>query len=78
MNNCIESDALMEVCRAIGFGPYMICSALTIMDDIYIVSSGSIDKMEIPVSGVSNYTTVEAFKLSEYLLATAPVDINKD
>ena len=77
MFNCIESDALMDVCRVLGLPTYQICSALTIMDDIYIVGPGSIDRMQRPVPDVENYAMVTAHKLSDYLLATAPADVKE-
>ena len=70
MFNCIESDALMDVCRALGFEPYWIHEE-DAPKDIYIVGPGTIYNLELNGNGF-------AFKLSDYLLATAPVDINKD
>jgi len=77
MHNCIESDALMGMCRALSLVERRICSATTIMDDIYIVGAGSIDKMERTMPDVPNYNVAQAFKLSDYLLATAPVDVKE-
>jgi len=71
MFNCIESDALMDVCRALGLIAETISSALTTMDDVFIVARGSIAVCEPYADGVPNYTQVEAFRLSDYLLATA-------
>ena len=77
MFNCIESSALMDLCRAVGLVPYVINSATTIMDDIYIIAVGSIEKCQPEMPNMPNYRTCEAFKLSEYLLATTPVVIKE-
>ena len=69
MLNCIASNALMDVCRTLGLLTYWIDGTAQAYSDICIVGEGQ-------YGGSMN--TVEAFKLSDYLLATAPIDINKD
>ena len=66
MFNCIESDALMDGCRALGLESYLLNGASETYSDICIVAEGN-DSLPFDMA--------EAFKLSDYLLATAPVDI---
>lgn len=68
MFNCIGSEALFTVCTAIGL-PSIFISHGSPMEDVYIVNGGdALDTM--------NYEgMVAAYKLSDYLLATAPVDV---
>lgn len=71
MFNCIESDALMDVCRALGFNPYLVCKeSMEDVADVYIAEPGSVAEFELSGSCF-------AFKLSDYLLATAPVDVKE-
>ena len=69
MFNCIESDALMDVCLALGIESYWIHED-DAPKDIYIVGPGTIYSLELNRDGF-------AFKLSDYLLATAPVDVKE-
>ena len=68
MFNCIESDALMDVCRALGLP--IVWYSTNSEPDIYIVEATWI---EIYKEGGS----MQAFKLSDYLLAMAPVDMKE-
>ena len=68
MFNCIESSALMDMCRALGL-PHHGCSP-SITGDVYIVEPGTSHRLD------AGYTAA-CFKLSDYLLATAPVDVKE-
>ena len=68
MFNCIESEALFQVCMALGLCTHYISKDHP-MEDIYIVNGGAaMDTLNY--GGGTN-----AYKLSDYLLATAPVDV---
>ena len=67
MFNCIESDALMDMCKALGLTlGYPLGTS-----DVYIVYTGSAESIES--GGI-----VVGYRLSDYLLATAPVDVKED
>ena len=74
MFNCIESDALMDVCRALGLYQYELRSGSIFTDVAIIFDTRPVSLKEL----LSDGGPVTAYKLSDYLLATAPVDINKD
>jgi len=66
MFNCIESSALMNVCRALEL-PLGWYDNTVDNGDVCIVDDGQ-----------ANYShPVPAFRLSDYLLATAPVDVKE-
>lgn len=71
MFNCIESDALMGMCRALGLRTYWINGTRTMPQDVYIVSRG-LSEEQIKHGGECN-----AYRLSDYLLATAPIDVKE-
>jgi len=72
MFNCIESAALMDLCKALGLWQGWVDKD-SVLRDVYIVSPGSVDYPEDVMvdKGIGFF----GFKLSDYLLATAPVDV---
>lgn len=69
MFNCIESSALMDLCRALEL-PQHGCSRFSMADDVYVVKPGTSHRLD------AGYTAA-CFKLSDYLLATALVDVKE-
>ena len=70
MFNFIESDALMDVCRALGLCEEYLRSEPA-RRDVFIVRQG-LSERQIELGG-----DCLAFRLSDYLLATAPVDVKE-
>ena len=71
MFNYIENDALFMVCQALGLPNIWVYKECTNVADVWIVSSGARYALDSG-GGTTGY------RLSDYLLATAPVDVNKD
>ena len=65
MFNCIANDALASMCIALGLIPTYITKEHEI-DDVYIVYRSDLEGLHFGYS-------VPAFKLSDYLLAVAPI-----
>ena len=70
MFNCIESDVLFGLCEGMQLREWLILDLRTNdhPTDVYVMVEGSAESME---SG----RTIRAYRLSDYLLATAPVDV---
>lgn len=74
MFNCIESNALFGLCEGMGQRAYWIADSARsdsfCPDDVYIVAEGSPQNIK---DGIPEC----AYRLSDYLLATAPVDVKE-
>ena len=70
MFKCIESPALMDMCRALGLFCNWHHEVNNEPEDIYIVEPGAAEQFEFT-------RNCYGFKLSDYLLATAPVDVKE-
>jgi len=70
MTNCIESDAMFGMCAGLQLREWWIMDGIEMDVDVYILANGSHDMLRM--------NSVKAYKLSDYLLATSQVDINKE
>lgn len=70
MFNCIESDALFGLCEGMQLREQWIIDLRAVSHpiDVYILKAGATDRMG---AGISEC----AYRLSDYLLATAPVGV---
>ena len=73
MFNCIESDALMDVCLALRLCQYELRKGDAFTDIAIIYDTAPVSLEALLEDG----GPVTAYRLSDYLLATAPVDVKE-